>query len=303
MGQELEHQTRAISTYVEIEAPGETVTHAERMIRSKIMGQEHEVWDVHTDSDRYWVVTNMTNLYSQKDFKSADYALSFHLGLMLRLMERDRSNPDPETEDTSPLSWRKHEQAASAFNSASEAEEFQAVGVHCREALIALAHSFADKVSTGESEAPKNANFKAWADLAAEQWAPERRLRAYLKSLSAHAWDLSVWLQHNGNATPWDADLVLEATKNVLEAFATAQLRNERGAPSRCPRCGSYRVESDGGVANHEPYIYWNEEVCAACENRWDHHYVHMVPGEGWVRITWPPLEEGDSSQPSIASP
>lgn len=61
---QLDHQVRRISDYVEGQAPLEEVTHAERMILTKVMGQEHEVWDVRTDQDRYWVVTNMTNLYS-----------------------------------------------------------------------------------------------------------------------------------------------------------------------------------------------------------------------------------------------
>lgn len=289
---ELEHQVRSITSYVESQAHDETVTHAERMIRTKVMGHEHEVWDVRTDQDRYWVVTNMTNLYSQDEFKSADYALSFHLGLMLRMMERDRSDPEPEIEDTSPLSWRKHEQAVEAFNHAGEAEEFQVVGVHCREALIALGNDLAKALALEGDGLPKAADFKGWADLAAENWATERRFRAYLKSLSTHAWDLSVWLQHHGNAGPWDAEVVLEATKNALESYGVAQVRHERGAPPRCPRCGSYRVESDGGIEHDDdPHIQWVEQVCGSCEHKWDRHFVHMVPGEGWTRTDWVPPE------------
>lgn len=141
---QLEHQVRRISEYVEAQAFPEKVTHAERMMQTKVMGQAHEVWDVRTDQDRYWVVTNMTNLYSQDEFKSADYALSFHLGLMLRLMERDRSDPEPDIERVSFRAWRKHEQAVDAYNAAGEAEQFQTVGVHCREALIAFADELAE---------------------------------------------------------------------------------------------------------------------------------------------------------------
>lgn len=64
MRQQRQHQVRRISDYVESQAHPETVTHAERMMLTKVMGQEHEVWDVPTDQDRYWVVTNMTNLYA-----------------------------------------------------------------------------------------------------------------------------------------------------------------------------------------------------------------------------------------------
>lgn len=289
---ELEHQVRAVASYVESQAPAETVTHAERMIRTKVMGQEHEVWDVRTDKDRYWVVTNMTNLYSQDEFRSADYALSFHLGLMLRLMERDRSDPEQEIAETSYLAWRKHGQAVDAFNAAGEAEEFQAVGVHCREALIALGNTLPGELGLEGPDLPKAADFRGWAGLAAEQWASERRLRAYLKSLATHAWDLAVWLQHHGSAGRWDAEVVLEATKVALVAYGVARVRKEMGAPPLCPRCGSYRVEGDGGIEHErDPHVQWNEQVCGSCEHRWDRHFVHLVPGEGWTRTDWVPPE------------
>lgn len=152
---QLEHQVRRISEYVEAQAFPEKVTHAERMMQTKVMGQAHEVWDVRTDQDRYWIVTNMTNLYSQDEFKSADYALSFHLGLMLRLMERDRSDPEPDIERVSFRAWRKHEQAVEAYNAAGEAEQFQTVGVHCREALIAFADELAEALDLDSVAHPR----------------------------------------------------------------------------------------------------------------------------------------------------
>lgn len=287
---ELEHQVRHITAYVESQTSDEEVTHAERMMQTKVMGQEHEVWDVRTNKDRYWVVTNMTNLYSQEEFRSADYVLSFHLGLMLRLAERERSHPDPDLHEVSYLAWRKHEQAVDAFNAAGEAEEFQTVGVHCREALIAFALRLAEALNLDRTDLPKAADFKGWADIAADRWAPERRFRAYLKSLATHAWDLSVWLQHHGGAGPWDAEVVLDATKLALETFGLAHIRHDKGAPPRCPRCQSYRVESDGGIEhNEDPHIQWSEHVCGSCEHRWDHHYIRWSDDEGWVRTDWVP--------------
>jgi hypothetical protein len=45
-------------------------------------------WDVHTTGDRYWVITNPTNLYSQQLFPSMDYTLSFHVGVTARMVAR-----------------------------------------------------------------------------------------------------------------------------------------------------------------------------------------------------------------------
>ncbi len=70
-----------------------------RMVKTEyVMGTAYEIWDVTTDKDRWWVITNLTNLYSQQHFPSLDYTLSFHIGLMMRLRSRDgggSDDPDP----------------------------------------------------------------------------------------------------------------------------------------------------------------------------------------------------------------
>ncbi|MBI2242768.1 MAG: hypothetical protein HYU55_02015 [Nocardioides sp.] len=283
MREQMDHQVENISRYVEGQARGETVEHAERMISTKVAGSEHEVWDVRTDKDRYWVVTNPTNLYSQDEFKSADYSLTFHIGLGLRIMERSRIEVDEDIEDQVDVAWRKFQQAVDAFNSADEAEAYQAVGVRCREAQIALGRRIAGQISEEElPERPKASNFKAWADHGAERFATGR-LRAYLKGVADKSWDLAVWLQHFEDATPWDAELVLDATSHVLSMYGTAMIRHERGAPARCPRCASYRVEWDGGLTDEDPDVQWQQNVCGACEHRWGHQFIRLEPGEGWV--------------------
>lgn len=285
---ELEHQVRRISEYVESQARDETVTHAERMLTTKVLGHEHEVWDVRTDSDRYWVVTNPTNLYSQDELKSADYAVTFHVGIGLRMAERDRVEIDEDIAEHVDIPWRKYEQAVDAFNAADEAEAYQAVGVHCREALIALARQVAGKIDEETlSERPKASNFKAWSEIASDHFATGR-LRSFLKTIADKTWDLVVWLQHYDEATPWDAEVVLDATSHTISIFGLAFVRHERGRPERCPRCASYQVEGDSGIASDEPHIQWREKVCGACEHRWDHEFIRFVAGEGWI-VTEPP--------------
>ena len=69
------HREKDIADYVEIEARGETVKHVEKVKEEVIIGEQFEVWDVTTDKDRWWVITNLTNLYSQRHFPSLDYTL------------------------------------------------------------------------------------------------------------------------------------------------------------------------------------------------------------------------------------
>jgi hypothetical protein len=78
------HAEMDIANYVHGQAPDETVQHVERVKREVVLGEVYEIWDVTTDKDRWWVLTNLTNLYSQRHFPSLDYTLSFHIGLMAR---------------------------------------------------------------------------------------------------------------------------------------------------------------------------------------------------------------------------
>ncbi|MDG4828274.1 hypothetical protein O7627_03010 [Solwaraspora sp. WMMD1047] len=283
---ELEHEVRNITRYVEGQARGEEVTHAERLISTKVLSTSHEVWDVRTTTDRYWVVTNPTNLYSQDEFRSADYALTFHVGIRVRLSERSRSEPqgDEEQESYVAVAWRKYKQAVDAYNGADEAEAYQAVGIHCRESLIALARHVAAALPPETiADAPKASNFKAWSELAAEHLATGR-LRSYLKAISDKSWDLAVWLQHYESATPWDAELVLDATSHTIGIFGMAFHRHHKGQPDRCPRCDSYRVDFDNDILDDNPDVQWTQRICAACEHEWDYQIIRWDDEAGkWV--------------------
>ncbi len=279
---ETEHEKRAIQQYVESQDRGAVVTLVQRITSTKILGQDHEVWDVHTEENRYWVITNMTNLYDQKRFRSYDETLSFHIGLMLRMTDRQRTELDEEAQGHVDVSWRKYEQAVDAFNLADEAEAFQAVGIHCREALIALGRELARVVPPSDSQ-PKASDFKTWVGQASEVLATDR-VRAYLKSLADSVWNLATWLEHYADANVWDADLVLEATAHVIGSFGVAVSRHEHGRPPRCPRCNSYKVDTDYDYDAEEDISHQNK-VCGACEFEWDFEQRRLVDGEGWVPV------------------
>lgn len=133
-----EHQKRNISEYVELEAEGEKVTRAEKVTSEKHYATRHDVWDVQTDKGRYWVVTAPTNLYPHSYFPSMDYVLSFHIGLTNRMSARQHAEASEEDVWRTPKAWRQWEQAHQALDDANEAEDFQAVGVRCREILVTL---------------------------------------------------------------------------------------------------------------------------------------------------------------------
>lgn len=238
----------AVTEYFNSQSAGESVVHLERMVVERVGVNLHEVWDVHTSvGGRWWVVTTPVNLYTQDDFKSASVVLSFHVGLMARVMTRHEIPVAPTSAELLPESWRRWEDAVDTMTSASEAEDFQAVGMQLRECLIGFAGEIAsdDLVPSGD-ERPQAANVKKWTELLANFLAAgssAQTLRSYLKKVGGETWDYVNWLTHAGNARFIDAEIGATAVSHLLGTFTAARMRWGRlSDSSRCERCDSYDV-------------------------------------------------------------
>lgn len=259
-------EERSIRQYVEgqnQEAWDDPVESVELVKRHRVMGQAHEVFDVRCKRSRWWVITNMTNLYSQEEFKTADYAFSFHLGLMLRLWERDRVTVDDDAREVSDRAWRKYEDAVAALGEANDTEDYQAVGVVLREAMLALvSDQAADPWVSDVENQPQVGNVKGWLEIFAIRMTAKRRQRAYLRAVWDKAWDLAVHLQHDSNAVPWDAEIAVNAVNHALETFMYMKVRDSREEAETCPRCDSRRFGPTSDWDN-EQLLSWKE--CSAC--------------------------------------
>lgn len=88
-----DREVQQIAEYVEWQAKGETVLHAEKVTTEYVPGRKHGCWDVRTNKERYWVATSPTNLNTHKLFPSLDY-LSFHIGVAARMMSKSEPNVD-----------------------------------------------------------------------------------------------------------------------------------------------------------------------------------------------------------------
>jgi hypothetical protein len=258
-----EHEERSVRQYVEAQAAPETVVHLEKLKTEHLRTRTLHAWDVRTTGDRYWVITNPTNLYSHRHFPSLDFTLSFHVGVTERIYAKESAVP-PEQERRLATAWRKWEQATNALDEAGEAEEFQAVGMRCRECLLAFVAATADPKMVPEGmPAPQKGNFLEWTEVMASAIAPGssgERIRQYLKTIAAPTWSLVSWLTHAQNATWAEAEIVVNATQNVLSSFGAAVIRYESGTPQRCPRCSSYRLTID-----YRADLDAEVPLCASC--------------------------------------
>ncbi len=248
-----EHEQRNIIQYWKSQSSiDEEVTYAEK-IHTEVLsnGRRYDVWDVHATDGQWWVITNMTNLYPRTHFPTMDHALNNHIGLMERVRAREfkRTHTTEEQQDRFSTSFRRIEQANDALNKADEAEEFQAVGMRCRECLLAFIREVATKAMVPvDQEEPKMSDFIHWSGLVASTVAGggrSKRIRAYLRTVAERTWELVGWLTHSSNATLFDGEMAVEATGHLLVVYSYALVRYERGEPNRCPICDSYRLAAD----------------------------------------------------------
>ena len=188
---------------------------------------------------------NLTNLYSQKHFPTLDYTISFHIGLMMRL----RSRPDRiDSSDPTPFDevFRRMDQADARHDAAVEAEDFQAVGMLLREALISLIGAIRRLSEIPqEVDRPQDANFIAWIELLMNHLCgggSNKELRQHLKNLSKEAWQLSNWLTHTKSASRTASSIAIHTCQTVVGHMMQILKQEQQDQTDLCPICKSRDV-------------------------------------------------------------
>lgn len=261
-----DEEAQSIVEYVEWQSrkDRDRVTFLEKVQTEYVLGEAHDCWNVQTKQRRWWVITNPTNLYSQELFPSLDYTITFHLGLMLRLSTKRKGTEDDRLGDRLATAFRRWEQAAEALDQSKESEDIQAVGMRCRETLLAFIRQVANpKMVASGQETPQTSNFVGWSALIADTIAPggsNERVRGYLKAIAKEGWQFVSWLTHGTHATRFDGIMALDATHALLEAYGAALLRYERQAVDRCERCGSLQL-----IAIYDPEFQRDGAKCLSC--------------------------------------
>jgi hypothetical protein len=87
-----EEEIEEVREYFEWQAPDLEVTFMQKVYSEAVLNTRHDVWDIHTNKDRWWVITGGTNLYSQEQFPNMDLALTFHIGLILRIPRTENNS-------------------------------------------------------------------------------------------------------------------------------------------------------------------------------------------------------------------
>ena len=256
-----------IQSYVEGQASDEEVKHVEKIRTEIVLGDTHELWDVTTDKNRWWVITNLTNLYSKEHFPSLDYTLSFHIGLMARLRSRE-SRVDSDFQSPFDEVFRREEQAEKRHDSAIEIEDFQAVGMLLRESLIALIEAVRRRTTISiNQELPQSANFIDWSDLLLNELcggSSNKTLRQHLKTLAKDTWQLVNWQTHSKSIDKTASSVAIHSCQTVIGHFIQVLERQKSDDIATCPVCSSrnIRVHFDIAIGTDGDYF----SSCGVCE-------------------------------------
>jgi len=268
------HSEQDIASYVEGQARDEVVQHVERVKCEVVLGDTYDIWDVTTDKDRWWVITNLTNLYSQKYFPSLDYTLSFHIGLMARMRSRS-GNIDPDEPTPFDEVIRRADQAESKLDAAVEVEDFQAVGMLLRESLISLAQALRRRVPIqDQAEKPKDADFVGWTELLMNELCPgggNKDLRQHLKNTSKESWQLANWLTHTRSATRTASSIAKHSCQMTIGHFIQILEGGRSDKIGKCPVCKSSNIRTHFDISIPPDGSYYSS--CGVCE--WNDHPGH----------------------------
>jgi hypothetical protein len=277
-----EQETDDVVQYMAWQAPDLTVEMVQKVYSENVLHVCHDVWDVHTNKDRWWVITEPTNLYSQEQFPNMDLALTFHIGLCLRVPRSERQKLSALPVEPFAEAYRYLDEASDALRHAQEVADYQAIGVRCREALLAFAAA-AQTVLPWRSadEPPKKADMKGWTDHVCSVTMPgatHENRRHLFKTLLDSAWKFTNWLTHSKGSKWHDAEAGFSVTENAIGLATSAVIRHMRGVPDECPACGSHKLSPERGYRDDMPDVEWERPTCDKCGWTGDPVMIEEVP-------------------------
>ena len=275
-----EAEVEEIREYFEWQASDLQVIFLQKVYSEAILNTRHDVWDIHTNKDRWWVITGGTNLYSQAQFPNMDLALTFHIGLMLRIPRTaEQQKNDLRILPFEPV-LEKMEEVGDAIAQAHNLSDYQTIGVRCRETLLALIGAAQDAAVWTDSS-PQRANFRAWTDIIFNDLLPSqtnKERRGAIKQTLESAWTFANWLTHAKSATWLDAEMAHALTQQTVNIAMTQILRALRGVPEECPQCGWPHLEPERGENSASPGVVWERPICTECN--WTGRPVPVIGAE-----------------------
>ncbi|MBZ1524920.1 hypothetical protein [Leuconostoc mesenteroides] len=272
-----------VTKYVELESQNKCkVLSAKPEYKFNDLGMEVCVWNVKTDNDGdWWVVEGdevPMNLYSQSAYYfGADEAYSFHMGLMKRMrVEQEKFSSEDFVRgvtlgtDIAPQLFRKLKNVAQLIDSAHEVEDFQSIGVQCREILIELVNYIYVPDMATNGEQPQKSNFKQKVELFLQFYlkgSENSDYRSMIKKLTESTWEYACKITHSSKATFYEASsCVMMCTSLIGVCENILQKIYDPVSQYECSSCKSKRLVIDSDESNEDGIVQKLFLKCDECE-------------------------------------
>ena len=219
------------------------------------------------------------NLYPQSAYYfGADEVYSFHMGLMQR-MSAAQGEYSPEDfvngvtldAEIAPQLFRKLKSVAALIDTAKEIEDFQAIGVQCRETLIEFGNHIYDPAMAGDGEQPQASNFKRKCELFIQFYlkgSENADYRSIIKKLTESTWDYANKITHSRSATYYEASTCVTLCISLVGVYENIlQKVFDPLSQYHCSVCQSKKLSIDGDDSDEDGMVkklYLHCEECGA---------------------------------------
>ena len=268
MLQHTQEERQYVEDYYLGQSPNASVTFLQKVYSENIIGHRHDVWDVHASDGRWWVITNPTNLYSQNQFPNMDYAVTFHMGLCLRIPRTEEQRQSDSNVTFFAETLNQISRIADALRQSQNVSDYQSIGVRCRECLLSFVGAAQDIAEWATQDAPKRADFRAWVEIICNEilgGRDQKERRHLLKTLLIECWIFSNWLTHAKNSTWHDAEMAQTTVESAIGMSVSTIMRHIRMVPDACPECNSPNLFPETGVRMDSTNVLWERPVCESC--------------------------------------
>lgn len=269
-----------VKKYVEWQSQGKcNVLSAKPEQHFNDLGVDVCVWNVKTDTDgAWWVVEGdgvPMNLYPQSAYYfGTDEVYSFHMGLMQRMsVAQDEYHPEDFVNgvtlgaEIAPQLFRKLKSVTALIDTAKEIEDFQAIGVQCRETLIELGNYIYEPMMAGTEEQPQASNFKRKTELFTQFYlkgSENSDYRGIIKKLTEATWDYANKITHSRSATYYEASTCVTLCIALVGVYENIlQKVFDPLSQYHCSVCKSKKLSIDGDDSDKDGMV---EKLYLYCE-------------------------------------
>lgn len=173
--------------------------------------------------------------------------------------------------EIAPQLFRKLKSVAALIDTAKEIEDFQAIGVQCRETLIELGNHIYEPMMAGAEEQPQASNFKRKAELFIQfclKGSENSDYRGIIKKLTEATWDYANKITHSRSATYYEASTCVTLCISLVGTYENIlQKVFDPIAQYHCSVCKSKKLSIDGDDSDEDGMVeklYLHCEECGA---------------------------------------